>query len=73
MKVQDENSVIRGSEVAKLEGRMTKFQLGDHEKLPSDHPLMVSLLVIRLILEEAGASGCPFVCQRQLSTRIGSV
>ena len=44
MKVQDENSVIRGSEVAKLEGWMTKFHIGDHEQLPVDHPLMVSLL-----------------------------
>ena len=44
MKVQDESSVIRGSEVAQLEGRMTRFQIIYHETLPVDHPLMVSLL-----------------------------
>ena len=42
--VQDENSVIRGNEVAQLKWWMTKFQIGDHEQLPVDHPLMVSLV-----------------------------
>ncbi len=44
LKVQDENSVIRCSEVAQLEGWMTRFQIGVHEKLPVDYPLMVSLI-----------------------------
>ena len=42
--VQDKTSVIRGKDVAYFEGWMTRFQIGDHQKLPVYYPLMVALL-----------------------------